>query len=57
MNENNNLSLEQQFRLQAVQQQIRNLNKEKSKQYLYLNLQYMLIKDNIIKFLIKNKQL
>nr|YP_009313259.1 Phycobilisome degradation protein [Dichotomaria marginata]SCW21513.1 Phycobilisome degradation protein [Dichotomaria marginata] len=57
MNETNNLSLEQQFLLKAIEQQIKNLNKKESKQYLYLNLEYMLVKDNIIKFLIKNKQL
>nr|UEQ11940.1 Phycobilisome degradation protein [Kumanoa mahlacensis] len=55
-NPSNNLTLEQQFQLILYKRKINNLSSTKSKQYLKLILRYMLIKDNIIKFLIKNKK-
>jgi Phycobilisome degradation protein nblA len=55
MSQANNLSLEQQFQLILYRKKISLLSKLKSKQYLEIILRYMLIKDNIIKFLIKNK--
>nr|YP_009294268.1 phycobilisome degradation protein [Palmaria palmata]AOM67708.1 phycobilisome degradation protein [Palmaria palmata] len=56
MNYPNNLSLEQQFKLKIKENQITGLHKNESKEYLYLLLRYMLIKDNIIKFMIKNSK-
>nr|UEQ12133.1 Phycobilisome degradation protein [Batrachospermum sp.] len=56
MSQANNLSLEQQFQLILYRKKISLLTKLKSKQYLEIILRYMLIKDNIIKFLIKNKK-
>nr|BBI37316.1 Phycobilisome degradation protein [Palmaria palmata] len=56
MNYPNNLSLEQQFKLKIKENQITELDKNESKEYLYLLLRYMLIKDNIIKFMIKNSK-
>jgi hypothetical protein len=53
MSQANNLSLEQQFQLILYQKKIGLLTKLKSKRYLEIILRYMLIKDNIIKFLIK----
>lgn len=51
-----NLSLEQQFTLIAYKNRIKQLSLEKSRQYLKMTLKYMLIKDNLIKFLVhKNK--
>nr|YP_009314898.1 Phycobilisome degradation protein [Scinaia undulata]SCW23353.1 Phycobilisome degradation protein [Scinaia undulata] len=57
MNEPNNLSLEQQFKLKVIKQRIVHLSLQESQKYLYLNLEYMLVKDNIIKFLIRNKKM
>nr|YP_009739177.1 phycobilisome degradation protein [Palmaria decipiens]QIC19616.1 phycobilisome degradation protein [Palmaria decipiens] len=56
MNYPNNLSLEQQFKLKIKENQITELRKNESKEYLYLLLRYMFIKDNIIKFMIKNSK-
>nr|QHO64207.1 Phycobilisome degradation protein [Lympha mucosa] len=56
MSQTNNLSLEQQFQIILYRKKISLLSKLKSKQYLEIILRYMLIKDNIIKFLIKNKK-
>ena len=52
----NNLSLEQQFPLILYRKKLSLLTKPKSRQYLETILRYMLIKDNIIKFLIKHKK-
>jgi hypothetical protein len=56
MSQTNNLSLEQQFQLTLYRKRLSLLTKPRSKQYLEIVLRYMLIKDNIIKFLIKNKK-
>ena len=50
------MSLEQQFKLKIKENQITELRKNESKEYLYLLLRYMLIKDNIIKFIIKDSK-
>jgi len=55
MNQPNNLSLEQQLKLAITGRKIEKLNLTNSRQYLYLTIEYMLIKDNIIKFLLKKK--
>jgi Phycobilisome degradation protein nblA len=52
----NNLSLEQQFQLVKYRKKLSILTKPRSRQYLEIILRYMLIKDNIIKFLIKHKK-
>nr|YP_009315102.1 Phycobilisome degradation protein [Titanophycus setchellii]SCW23557.1 Phycobilisome degradation protein [Titanophycus setchellii] len=57
MNQPNNLSLEQQFKLTVIRNQIIELKTHESRSYLNLTLQYMLIKDNIIKFLVKNQRI
>lgn len=56
MNQPNNLSLEQQLKLTITQRKVDRLSIKQSKQYLFLTLEYMLIKDNMIKFLIRNKK-
>lgn len=56
MNQPNNLSLEQQLKLTITQRKVDRLSLKQSKQYLFLTLEYMLIKDNMIKFLIRNKK-
>ena len=57
MNQPNNLSLEQQFKLTVIRNQLIALRPHESRSYLNLTLQYMLIKDNIIKFLVKNQRI
>nr|YP_009314692.1 Phycobilisome degradation protein [Neoizziella asiatica]SCW23147.1 Phycobilisome degradation protein [Neoizziella asiatica] len=57
MNQPNNLSLEQQFKLTVIRNKLIELSADESKSYLNLTLQYMLIKDNIIKFLVKNQRI
>lgn len=57
MDQLNNLSLEQQLKLAIIQRKIDNLNLQQSRQYLSLMLKYMLIKDNVIKFLIRSKNM
>nr|YP_010330405.1 phycytochrome bilisome degradation protein [Rhodella violacea]UNJ18121.1 phycytochrome bilisome degradation protein [Rhodella violacea] len=51
---NNKLSLEQQFLLTVYISHIKQLNNENTKQYLLLLLNRMLIKDNIIKYIVTN---
>jgi hypothetical protein len=55
MNQPNNLSLEQLFKLIIIEKKVTKLSLAGSQKYLCITLEYMLIKDNIIKFLIKNK--
>lgn len=57
MTESNNLSLEQQLKLVIFRKIILALNIQESRQYLYLIIKYMLIKDNIIKYIMKNNKL
>lgn len=57
MAESNNLSIEQQFKLVILRNKLLQLNKVESQKYLCLILQYMLVKDNIIKFIMKNNKL
>jgi len=57
MDQLNNLSLEQQLKLAIIQRKIEDLNLQQSRKYLSLMLKYMLIKDNIIKFLIRSKNI
>nr|YP_009314281.1 Phycobilisome degradation protein [Liagora harveyana]SCW22535.1 Phycobilisome degradation protein [Liagora harveyana] len=57
MDQPNNLSLEQQFKLTVIRNKLVKLNTHESRSYLRLTLQYMLIKENIIKFLVKRQRI
>ena len=57
MDQLNNLSLEQQLKLAIIQRKTEDLDLQQSRKYLSLMLKYMLIKDNVIKFLIRGKNL
>ena len=57
MDQPNNLGLEQQFKLTVVRNKLVKLSTHDSRSYLHLTLQYMLIKDNIIKFLVKRQRI
>lgn len=57
MNEPNNLSLEQKFKLVVYKKKITKLNDKESKKYLLAALKQMMIKDNIIKYFLKNSNL
>lgn len=57
MNKSNELSLEQEFRLANYKKELVKLNSSQSKQYLIASLKQMMIKDNIIKYFIKNSNL
>nr|YP_009315509.1 Phycobilisome degradation protein [Liagora brachyclada]SCW24167.1 Phycobilisome degradation protein [Liagora brachyclada] len=57
MDQPNNLSLEQQFKLTVIRNKLVKLNTHESRSYLHLTLQYMLIKENIIKFLVKRQRI
>nr|AIA21599.1 phycobilisome degradation protein [Neopyropia fucicola] len=54
MNISNQLSLEQEFELVLYKQKIELLNLEQSRNLLSETLKTMLLKDNIIKYVIKN---
>nr|YP_009396979.1 phycobilisome degradation protein [Spyridia filamentosa]ARW66165.1 phycobilisome degradation protein [Spyridia filamentosa] len=53
-NNDNKLSLEQEFRLAIYKKKIEKLNEIEAKQNLAIILKQMMIKDNIIKYFIKN---
>nr|YP_009315306.1 Phycobilisome degradation protein [Yamadaella caenomyce]SCW23761.1 Phycobilisome degradation protein [Yamadaella caenomyce] len=57
MRKPSNLGLEQQFKLTVIRQKLSALSTEQSKSYLQLTLTYMLIKDNIVKFLVKQDRI
>ena len=54
MNNINKLTLEQEFYLANYKNKIQNLNEKNIKKYLKKILKQMMIKDNIIKYYIKN---
>lgn len=54
MNAQNNLSLEQQFKLQVLSEQAKNLTREQAQEYLIEIFRQMMIKDNLMKQLLKN---
>nr|YP_009397193.1 phycobilisome degradation protein [Thuretia quercifolia]ARW66379.1 phycobilisome degradation protein [Thuretia quercifolia] len=54
MNNISNLTLEQEFKLIIYKKKISKLNNQKIKIYLKESLKKMMIKDNIIKYYIKN---
>ena len=57
MNNKNRLTLEQEFRLALYKQKIYQLKNKNVKKHLLAILKQMMIKDNLIKFLIKNSEL
>lgn len=57
MNVSNQLSLEQEFELILYKQKIEPLNLEQSRNLLSEILKTMLLKDNIVKYVIKNSHL
>ena len=48
------LSLEQQFRLQLVKEQVCNLSLEQAQDYVVEVMRQMMVKDNLVKHLLKN---
>lgn len=54
MNGTNQLSLEQQFRLQVLSEQVTNLSQEEAQEYLLEMFRQMMVKDNLFKHLIKH---
>ena len=55
MNQSNKLSLEQEFKLTIYRQKIYNLNQIHLKKHVIYLLKLMMIKDNLIKYFIKNE--
>lgn len=54
MDNANKLTLEQEFKLAIYKQKIYKLNDQNIKKHLIMCLRQMMIKDNIIKYFIKN---
>nr|YP_010197140.1 phycobilisome degradation protein [Crassiphycus crassissimus]UAD84944.1 phycobilisome degradation protein [Crassiphycus crassissimus]UAD85148.1 phycobilisome degradation protein [Crassiphycus crassissimus] len=54
MDTKNSLTLEQEFKLTIYRQKVNKLNDKQIKKHLILTLKQMIIKDNIIKYFIKN---
>ena len=50
------LSVEQQFKLRALREEIKNLSKEQSHTYLLEMFRQQMIKDNLIKHLFNSNQ-
>ena len=57
MNRSDKLSLEQEFKLARYKKALNKLDSKKSKKYLIATLKQMMIKDNIIKYFIRNSSL
>jgi hypothetical protein len=49
-----NLSLEQQFKLQVLREEVKTLTHEQAQQYLIEVFRQMMVKDNLVKHLLKN---
>jgi hypothetical protein len=49
-----NLSLEQQFKLQMLKEQVKLLTQEQAQEYLIEVFRQMMVKDNLMKQLLKN---
>ncbi|MDZ8186274.1 MAG: NblA/ycf18 family protein [Nostoc sp. ChiSLP02] len=47
------LTLEQQFRLQNLKEQVKNLSQEQAQEFLLEVLRQMMVKDNLVKHLLK----
>ncbi|MEM7793248.1 MAG: NblA/ycf18 family protein [Cyanobacteria bacterium P01_C01_bin.118] len=48
------LTLEQQFQLQILKDQVRNLSQEDAQNYVVEVMRQMMVKDNLVKHLLKN---
>ena len=53
MSTSENLSLEQQFKLQMLQGQVQSLNLEQAQGYILELLRQMMVKDNLVKDLLR----
>ena len=49
-----NLSLEQQFKLQILREQVKTSSKEQAQEFLLELFRQMMVKDNLVKQLLKN---
>lgn len=48
------LSLEQQFKLQVLREEVKNLTQTQAQEYLIEVFRQMMVKDNLVKQLLKN---
>jgi hypothetical protein len=48
------LSIEQEFKLQVLKDQVKDLSREQAQEYLIEVFRQMMVKDNLMKHLIKN---
>lgn len=48
------LSVEQQFKLKVVQDQVKGLSLEQAQEYVVEVMRQMMVKDNLVKHLLKN---
>jgi hypothetical protein len=48
------LTLEQQFKLQVLRDQVQELSREQAQEYLVEMFRQMMVKDNLVKHLLKN---
>jgi hypothetical protein len=48
------LSMEQQFKLQVLREEVKSLNQEQAQEYLLELFRQMMVKDNLVKHLLKN---
>lgn len=49
-----NLSMEQQFKLKVLKDQVQNLSLEQAQDYVVEVMRQMMVKDNLVKHLLKN---
>lgn len=54
MEQTTNLSLEQKFKLQVLQEQVKKLTREQAQEFLIELFRQMMVKDNLVKQLLKN---
>lgn len=48
------LSLEQQFKLQVLREEVKSLSQQQAQEYLIEVFRQMMVKDNLVKHLLKN---
>lgn len=53
----NNLTIEQQFHLQVLSQEIRQMSREQAQQHLMELLHHLMVKDNVVKQILKGQLL
>ena len=54
MNRSAQLTLEQQFKLRILSQQVQDLSHEQAQEYLIEMFRQLMVKDNLVKHLLKN---